>query len=60
MIWIFRRIADFLRKSSGRKAIEESMALELLEWQANLYRRPQSPEEEMARVMEQMNRQHHR
>ena len=36
------------------------MILEFMEWQANLYRRPESPAEEVARVMEQMNRQHQR
>ena len=58
MTWISRYIAARRRK----KAIEESipMILEFMEWQANLYRRPESPTEEVARVMEQMNRQHQR
>lgn len=58
MTWISRYIAARRR----RKAIKASMPmmLDLMEWQANLYRTPQSPEEEVARVMEQMNRQHHR
>lgn len=54
MTWISRYIAARRRK----KAIEESipMILEFMEWQANLYRRPESPAEEVAKVMEQMNR----
>ena len=58
MTWISRYIAARRRK----KAIEESipMILEFMEWQANLYRRPESPAEEVARVMEQMNCQHQR
>jgi hypothetical protein len=32
------------------------MILDFMAWQTSLYRRPDSPEEEVARVMEQMNR----
>jgi hypothetical protein len=54
MTWISRYIAARRR----RKAIEASMPmiLDFMDWQANLYRRPESPEEVVAIVMKQMNR----
>jgi hypothetical protein len=54
MPWFSRYITARRR----RKASEASMPmiLDFMAWQTSLYRHPESPEEEVARVMEQMNR----
>lgn len=57
MTWLSRYIAD-RRQKKARRQVDESMPmiLDFMDWQANLYRRPESPAEEVAKVMEQMNR----
>lgn len=52
MTWLSRYIAD-RRQKKARRQVDESMPmiLDFMDWQANLYRRPESPAEEVAKVM---------